>query len=580
MSTWSQAFDNRKDLQQYGDNALGLFALALRFNVDDLATVAANSITDGSDDKKCDIIHVDKDEQIAVIAQCYLSSKTKRSAPSNKASDLNTALSWLLQRPIDELPLKLRPAAVELRACIMDNSINEIHVWYVHNLPESENVKQELVTVEHTADSILRQRFPGKKVSASAQEVGVEKLDEWYNDTQSPILVSEKIDFLIPDGFEVRGDKWKAFVTVMPGRLLHRLYKRHAAKLFSANVRDYLGSRRSDANINNGIKRSAMDTPEDFWVYNNGLTILVHSYDLPSPRKSGRLSITGMSIVNGAQTTGALGSMSKAPIAGLMVPVRFVVTTDADTVFDIIQFNNSQNKVTASDFRSRDKIQKRLRDEVAQIPRAQYEGGRRGGASDIVRRNANLLPSYTVGQALAALQADPDVAYNRKSDIWASDALYSKYFTDEVTGAHLVFAYSLLRAVESRKALLIGKSNADGGVTDAEEKELQYFRQRGSTFLLVSAIAASMETIMGRKLIRLAKVSFGSKLAPIEAERIWTPIVSVCTSFCPQLEEAFADGLKNKEKIRKALTTFQSLVQATSTANSPTFKVFSAKVKV
>jgi hypothetical protein len=580
MSTWSQAFDNRTDLAQYRDNALGLFALALRFGVDDLATVAANSITDGSDDKKCDIVHVDKDEQIAVIAQCYLSSRTRPSAPSNKASDLNTALSWLLQRPVDDLPAKLRPAALELRACIIDGSVTEIHIWYVHNLPESENVRQELVTVEHTADSILQNHFPGKKVSAFTQEVGIAKLEEWYNDTQSPILVSEKIDFPIPDGFEVKGAQWKAFVTAIPGRLLHRLYKRHGAKLFSANVRDYLGSRRSDANINNGIKQSALNKPADFWVFNNGLTILVHSYDPPPPRKGGKLSITGTSIVNGAQTTGALGSLSQAPGLGLMVPVRFVVTTDADTVFDIIQFNNSQNRVTASDFRSRDKIQKRLRDEVALIPRAQYEGGRRGGASDVIRRNANLLPSYTVGQALAAVQLDPDVAYNQKSDIWASDGLYSKYFTDDVTGAHLVFAYSLLRSVESRKAQLIFKLKSDVGVTDAEAKELQYFRQRGSTFLLVSAIAASIETIMKRKLARLAKASFGSRVPPVDAERIWAPIVSVCTSFCPQLEEAFADGLKNKEKIRRALTTFQSLVQATSTANHATFKAFAAKVKV
>jgi hypothetical protein len=276
MSTWLQAFNNRTDIQQYGDNALGLFALALRFGVDDLTTVAANSITDGNDDKKCDIIHVDKDEQIAVIAQCYYrSAGTKPSAPSNKASDLNTAIGWLLQRPIDKLPMRLRPAALELRECIIDGSINEIYIWYVHNLPESENVRQELVTVEHTADSIIQNHFPGKTVSALAQEVGIAKLEEWYNDTQSPILVSDKIDFSIPDGFEVKGPKWKAFVTVMPGHLLHKLYKRYGTKLFSANVRDYLGSRQSDANINNSIKRSASDSPTDFWVYNNGLTILV-----------------------------------------------------------------------------------------------------------------------------------------------------------------------------------------------------------------------------------------------------------------------------------------------------------------
>lgn len=34
-----------------------------------------------------------------------------------------------------------------------------------------------------------------------------------------------------------------------------------------------------------------------------------NSFDLPTSRKVGKFSITGMSIVNGAQTTGALGSL-------------------------------------------------------------------------------------------------------------------------------------------------------------------------------------------------------------------------------------------------------------------------------
>ncbi|GKW02758.1 hypothetical protein PEC301877_15730 [Pectobacterium carotovorum subsp. carotovorum] len=51
MSTWKEAFDSREDLKDYGDNGLALFALALKFGVDDLAAVAAESITDGKDDK-------------------------------------------------------------------------------------------------------------------------------------------------------------------------------------------------------------------------------------------------------------------------------------------------------------------------------------------------------------------------------------------------------------------------------------------------------------------------------------------------------------------------------------------------
>ena len=96
-ATWQEAFGARDDLDQYGDNAIGLFALSLRFDIDDVQSVAADSITYGSDDKKCDLIFIDRDEGIAVVAQCYRSSKERRSAPANKAADLNTAIGWLLQ---------------------------------------------------------------------------------------------------------------------------------------------------------------------------------------------------------------------------------------------------------------------------------------------------------------------------------------------------------------------------------------------------------------------------------------------------------------------------------------------------
>jgi hypothetical protein len=39
---------------------------------------------------------VDPDEGFAIIAQCYIEKKTKASAKANKASDINTAVAWLL----------------------------------------------------------------------------------------------------------------------------------------------------------------------------------------------------------------------------------------------------------------------------------------------------------------------------------------------------------------------------------------------------------------------------------------------------------------------------------------------------
>jgi hypothetical protein len=261
------------------------------------------------------------------------------------------------------------------------------------------------------------------------------------------------------------------------------------------------------------------------------------------------------------------------------VPARFVQTSNAELIYDIIQFNNSQNKVTASDFRSTDRIQKRLRDEVSAIPNAKYEGGRRGGHKDAIERNKNLLPSYTVGQALAAVHQEPLTAYNQKSEIWISDQIYARFFNDEVNGPHLVFCYALLRAVEDAKRNLVAKSKLENTLTAQESELLSYFRHRGSTYLFVAAIAACMETFLGKRIPVLARVSFGAKTPPKTATQHWGEIVSLTSPFCQQLTEALSDGLKSGEKAQKAISTFRSLVQATASANVEAYRKF-AKVLV
>ena len=272
------------------------------------------------------------------------------------------------------------------------------------------------------------------------------------------------------------------------------------------------------------------------------------------------LTVRGISIVNGAQTTGAIGSLKKAPDDNARVPARFVQTSNAELIYNIIQFNNSQNKVTASDFRSTDRFQKRLRTEVEAIPNAKYEGGRRGGHKDVIERNKNLLPWYTVGQALAACHQDPLTAYNQKSEIWISDKIYSRYFNDETSGAHLVFCYSLLRAVEEAKRSLLAKSKSNGtSLTTQESDLLSYFRHRGSTYLIASAIASCMETLVGRRIPNLFRISFGQRMSPKQATQLWTEVVCVVSPFSTQLVEALSDGLKSNERAQKSIATFRSL---------------------
>ena len=69
------ALDGRNDLKLYKNLARMLFALETRFRISDIHTTAADAVTDGGDDKKCDMVYIDRDTGEVVIAQSYHSQK-------------------------------------------------------------------------------------------------------------------------------------------------------------------------------------------------------------------------------------------------------------------------------------------------------------------------------------------------------------------------------------------------------------------------------------------------------------------------------------------------------------------------
>jgi len=577
-SVFWTAFSSREDLAQFGNDALLLFALQLKLSIEDILILASNSLTEGNDDKKADLVHIDAEEGYVVIAQTYVSQDiNKKSAPSNKASDLNTAVSWLLNRPIEDLPLSMKPQAEELRQAIKDRTIRSIHIWYVHNLPESKNVRQELATVEHTAKSAIKAHFPeSSDIDIQALEVGISTLKEWYQAISTPILVSDEFIIPISGGFDIGYADWKAYVTSIPAKWLYEQFKKHKTKLFSANVRDYLGSRNEDRNINNAIKNTAHDDPKHFWVFNNGITVLVHEFKPKKRRGQTEIWVKGFSIVNGAQTTGSVGNLNKAPSDDAKIQVRFITCNDKDTLRKIVLYNNTQNKITAADFRSSDPVQGKLLSEFKNMPCVEYLP-RRGGHEDAIKRRPYGLPSVTAGQALAAFHRDPDIAYHQKTHMWEDDTLYSRYFNEQTTAKHIIFAYSLLQAVEKKKRDLLTKSK-NNSLKEIEKTQLNFFRKRGSTFLMASAIARCLEILLDKQIPNLFSLSFRDNLSPEKATDRWTNIIDSASSFTEPLEKGLSDGFKNRDAVEDAIKIFQSLIAATREANKEIYNAFAGMV--
>jgi len=577
---YREAFKSMEDLNRFDENALLLFALILRFSFDDITAVAADCLTGGSDDKKVDLVLVNPDEGHAVIAQTYIASDEKRkSAPSNKASDLNTAVGWLLAANLEKLPETLKSPAEQLRNAVENRLISDLEIWYVHNLPESSNCSKELETVEHTAAGIISSRYHQEDlISIRAIEVGNETLNEWYQTTQTPILVSDELSFKVPGGFDISGDDWEAISTAVSLKDLHELFKKYEKKIFSANIRDYLGTRKSDSNINYGIKKTAMEDPKQFCVYNNGITAITHKYKFD--RKKQELKITGLSIVNGAQTTGSIGTLDDNPTEDSLVAARFIKCNNPTTILNIVRYNNSQNKITATDFRSNDPIQDRLRKEFEQIGDHIYPGGRRGGVEDAIKRQSNLLPSDSVAQALIAFHGYPNIAYNEKSDIWNKDEIYSKVFNEQIHAGHILFAYSLFIAVKEMKLALFRLLKNNEDMLDRDKKRLEFLRLRGANYILIAALARCLELLIERKIPNYFRVSFHHSVKMKKAVELWTNIIDVAIPFCNLLIPPTNRSLRVNNENNEAIETFKSMVEATVSANKEIYTNFASNIVI
>lgn len=574
------ALASREDLAEYGPHALPLLALELRFGLDDLPTVADEALTDDTLDHKCDVLYIDRERGTAVVAQSYVASDLSKSEPpSNKAADLNIALTWILDGdvPAVELGDKLFSAASDLRAAIGDGEISVIEIWFVHNLSESANSNQELRQVEKTAVALLASHFPDKsdQIEVRALQVSVERLDTWYRATATPILVTDELAVPLRAGhFLEEGEGWSAACTSVPASWLHKLHADYHDELFSANVRGPIPSRRSLGNINFSIGETAKDHPQRFWAYNNGVTALVNDFKIDD--ESGGLRITGIAIVNGAQTTGALARVPIGELGDASVLTRFVKSTSAEIIDDIIRFNNSQNPIRPSDFRSRDPQQGRLRQEFSQLPDVTYLGARRGGQSDAAKKPSNYISSDTAAQALAAVHQEPVTAYHDLRLIWERDDLYANFFGDHTSGTHIVFCFALLRAVQDMKSSLVSR---EGSLTTNDQDALSFLRKRGATFLLVAAIASTLDTILDRAIATTYRLSFGPTVSPAVAVDLWKPIVSSLGAFAGGLDKGDSStAMKRGETVVDRITSFQRNVAAVKGPLQDTFKAFEMHV--
>jgi hypothetical protein len=152
-------------------------------------------------------------------------------------------------------------------------------------------------------------------------------------------------------------------------------YKDYGNQLFAGNIRHFLGMK---SDVNSGISKTIIERPENFWYFNNGITIIVQSYTKQAvggnDRSVGLFDCKHVTIVNGAQTVGTIGKTLTNADTSAMVLIRIIAVEDPESVIgkEITRASNTQNRIDARNFVALDPEQERIRTELL-IDKVEYE---------------------------------------------------------------------------------------------------------------------------------------------------------------------------------------------------------------
>lgn len=150
-----------------------------------------------------------------------------------------------------------------------------------------------------------------------------------------------------------------AYLAIIPGKTLARIYKKYQQVLLEKNVRTFLQFK---GKVNKEIRKTLREKPDMFFSFNNGISTTASEIELKTV--DGMLYITRLydwQIVNGGQTTASIAASlndRSVDLSKVFVPMKISVIRDQEHSDEIIKAistsANSQTAIKNSDFSAND----------------------------------------------------------------------------------------------------------------------------------------------------------------------------------------------------------------------------------
>jgi len=250
------------------------------------------------------------------------------------------------------------------------------------------------------------------------------------------------------------------FKRVIIGKLnvleIKSIFDAHGDNLLQKNVRRYLGLK-SKNNVNLAIKETLKsDKRENFYFYNNGITMVCSRYNYAGLQKSDWIvNVEDLQIINGGQTCktiqNTLHEFPDKDYTNVFVLVRlYELSGDStqDLITDVTLATNSQNPVDLRDLRANDHIQRALEVDVKNLGYT-YKRVRDAVSS------GDFIPSSVAAEAIYSIWSEkPHVTKFSRNNLFGK---YYEQIFKNINAAQLVIAVNIFRFCDNlrRKENLI-----------------------------------------------------------------------------------------------------------------------------
>lgn len=441
LSDWPKASDDDKQAV-FLTRSLAAFMLTELGDLDPLT--AAGSVTDGGQDNGIDALHLDPANHNLLIVQSKWDADGRGSPAVGDVQKLLQGFQDLINGRFDRFNKKVRRRQPELTSALDDPNVTFTVILAhtgQHDLSDPakailDDLLRELNdTTDVVSYRVLKQSDIHRLVRGQleGEAINLEVALQDWGLTQEPFA---------------------AYYGQIEAEDVAVWWDRYGTRLFARNLRRFI----PDSEVNESIVKTLLEEPEKFWYFNNGITVLAERVAKKpiggADRRVGHFVCDGITVVNGAQTVGCIGTAydrDRDAVQRAHVSVRFISLENCPEDFstDVTRATNTQNRIERRDFVSLDPEQDRLRTEL------RLENGKvyaiKTGEPDPAPEAGCSVTEATV--ALACALADPTIAVQAKREIgrlWEDigKAPYKQIFNPGVSGLRLWRSVEVLRIVE------------------------------------------------------------------------------------------------------------------------------------